>query len=190
MGSRVARASLTTRVRLESPSPTRMREFLDAVRRSRRLHAPWVSPPATAVAYRRYLRRLGQPTQAGHFVSLRGSGDLVGVVNVSEIVLGALRSAFLGYYAFVPHARQGLMTEGLTLAVDHAFRRLRLHRLEANIQPGNRASLRLVQRLGFRREGFSRRYLKIAGRWCDHERWAILRDDARRRRLPGRRRTR
>ena len=58
----------------------------------------------------------------------------------------------------------------------HAFGRLGLHRVEANIQPGNTPSLRLVRRAGFTREGFSRRYLKIGGRWRDHERWALLRE--------------
>jgi len=57
--------------------------------------------------------------------------------------------------------------------VSRAFRQLRLHRLEANIQPDNEASRRLVKRLGFKLEGFSPRYLKIAGKWRDHERWAV-----------------
>jgi [ribosomal protein S5]-alanine N-acetyltransferase len=74
------------------------------------------------------------------------------------------------------------MAEGLSLVLDDAFRRRRLHRLEANIQPGNTPSIRLVRRLGFRREGYSARYLRIAGRWRDHERWAILADGYRRRR--------
>jgi ribosomal-protein-alanine N-acetyltransferase len=96
-----------------------------------------------------------------------------------------LQSGYLGYYAFAPHQRQGLMTEGLALVIDDAFRRLRLHRLEANIQPGNAASLRLVRRLGFRREGYSRRYLAIRGRWRDHERWAILAEEWGDGRCPG-----
>ena len=65
------------------------------------------------------------------------------------------------------------MSEGLGLLLRLAFRRLRLHRLEANIQPGNAQSIALVRRAGFRREGLSPRYLKIGGRWRDHERWAI-----------------
>ena len=147
-----------------------------AARRSRTLHTPWVSPPSTASAYRAYLRRVHRPTHVGYFVCLRGSDELVGVVNISEIVHGAFRSGYLGYYAFVPYAGRGLMTEGLSLVIDDEFHRLRLHRLEANIQPGNTASLGLVRRLDFRREGFSLRYLKIRGRWRDHERWAVLAD--------------
>jgi ribosomal-protein-alanine N-acetyltransferase len=97
-------------------------------------------------------------------------------VNLNEIVRGAFHSAYLGYYGFAPHARQGYMTEGLGLVLRHAFRQMGLHRLEANIQPRNRASRALVRRLGFRREGFSPRYLKVLGRWRDHERWAIVRE--------------
>jgi [ribosomal protein S5]-alanine N-acetyltransferase len=112
-----------------------------------------------------------------HFlVRLKGTRELVGMVNVSEIVRGALRSAYLGYCAFAPHQRQGLMCEGLRLAIARCFGPLRLHRIEANIQPRNKASRSLVRKLGFRREGYSPRYLKIRGRWRDHERWALLAD--------------
>ena len=69
------------------------------------------------------------------------------------------------------------MTEGMQLVLGHAFRAVNLHRLEANIQPENSASLSLVRKCGFVREGFSRRYLKIGRRWRDHERWAMLAED-------------
>jgi [ribosomal protein S5]-alanine N-acetyltransferase len=69
------------------------------------------------------------------------------------------------------------MTEALPLALRHAFQTLELHRVEANIMPTNRSSLALVTRANFRREGYSPRYLKIAGRWRDHERWALLAED-------------
>lgn len=170
------------RVQLRRPSALDEASFLDAARRSQAFLRRWVPPPCTPKAYRAYIRRLRKPTHNGRLVVLRASGELVGVINVSEIVHGGFRSAYLGYYAFVPHAGHGYMTEGLALALRWAFGRLRLHRVEANIQPGNEASRALARRLGFRREGFSPRYLKIAGRWRDHERWALLVEDWRRHR--------
>ena len=101
------------------------------------------------------------------------SGELAGAININEIVRGSFRSGYLGYNAFVPHNGRGYMTTGLRAVVSRAFRQLRLHRLEANIQPDNAASRRLVKRLGFKLEGFSPRSLKIAGKWRDHERWAV-----------------
>jgi len=72
------------------------------------------------------------------------------------------------------------MTEALQLALRRAFMVLGLHRVEANIMPANLASIALVKRAGFQREGYSARYLKIAGRWADHERWALTVEDWRR----------
>lgn len=164
------------RVLLRPPQPEDRDEFLAAVRRSRALHRPWLYPPTDAKRYDAYLLGLEHYSRAGFFVCLREGGEIAGVVNVSEIVRGGFHSAYLGYYAFVPFAGRGLMAEGLGLVVRHAFRRMGLHRLEANIQPENRASIALVERLGFRKEGYSPRYLKIGGRWRDHERWAVLKE--------------
>ena len=175
-GAAAAESPLKPRVRLSRPGARDAAEFLAAVRRSRRLHGRWVAAPATPAAYRKYLRRARRPTQAAYLIRLRASGELVGVINVSEIVRGNFHSAYLGYYAFAPHHGQGLMAEGLRLVIGDAFRRLKLHRLEANVQPGNRASVALVRGLGFRLEGYSPRYLRIAGRWRGHERWAITKD--------------
>jgi [ribosomal protein S5]-alanine N-acetyltransferase len=91
--------------------------------------------------------------------------------------VGGFRSAYLGYYIGERYAGQGYMSEGIALMLQYAFKQLKLHRLEANIQPGNSASIALVKRAGFVREGYSRRYLKIGGRWRDHERWAIVYED-------------
>jgi ribosomal-protein-alanine N-acetyltransferase len=157
---------------LEALSAKRKAEFLAAVRRSRRLHSSWVRPPATPRAFAQFLRRARSKTHAGFFVCLT-TGELVGVVNLNEIVMGSFRSAYPGYYAFVPYNARGHMKHGLRLVIRTGFKELRLHRVEANVQPGNRASRALVRSLGLKLEGFSPRYLKIAGRWRDHERWAI-----------------
>ena len=151
--------------------------FLAAVARSRRFHHPWVQAPDTPDAFRDYLAKRQDPRGASFFIWLEEPRELVGVVNLDEIVHGCFRSAYLGYYAFVPHAGRGLMKAGLAKVITHAFDVMKLHRLEANIQPGNRPSKALVKKLGFRREGLSPRYLKINGRWRDHERWAILSED-------------
>jgi ribosomal-protein-alanine N-acetyltransferase len=157
---------------LEQPSMRRAAAFVAAVRRSRRLHGRWVRPPATREQYQAFVRRARMTQHACHLV-LTDADELAGVVNISEIVRGALCSGYLGYYAFAPHAGRGHLRSGLAEVIRLAFRKYKLHRLEANIQPGNRRSIALIKGLGFAREGYSPRYLKIGGRWRDHERWAL-----------------
>jgi ribosomal-protein-alanine N-acetyltransferase len=100
-------------------------------------------------------------------------GLLAGTVNVTNIVRGAFQSAFCGYWAYAGSQGRGLMSDGLRSVVRHAFDELALHRLEANIQPGNVASIALAERCGFLSEGFSPRYLMVDGDWRDHNRYAI-----------------
>jgi ribosomal-protein-alanine N-acetyltransferase len=169
------------RVHLRPPRAGDARVFLAAVRASRALHGPWTKPPSTRARYDAWLARFATrgefPANAGYLLFRNDDLELLGVFNFSEIVRGAFESAYLGYMGFLPYAGQGYMTEGMALALDVAFRKLRLHRVEANIQPSNARSLALAQRIGFTREGFSRRYVKIAGRWRDHERYAMLAED-------------
>ena len=168
--------------------PLRARDASELIRlnrASRRLHGRYMAPPRTPSEFAVALRRSRRPNIDVSLVCRREDDAIAGVITLSEIVHGNLRSAYMGYYVGAPFARHGYMTEGLHLTLGRAFGALGLHRVEANIQPGNERSLRLVRRLGFTREGFSRRYLRIAGRWRDHERWAILAEDwrgARRRR--------
>jgi len=149
--------------------------FLAAVKRSKALHTSWVKAPKTKKEFARYLDNSKKDNQE-YFLVFKDN-ELAGVVNVNEIALGNFRSAYLGYYAFAPYSGKGIMQEGLHLVINYAFKELKLHRLEANIQPDNAKSIALVKRLGFTKEGLSRRYLKIFGRWKDHERWAILKED-------------
>jgi ribosomal-protein-alanine N-acetyltransferase len=114
----------------------------------------------------------------------RKDRQLAGVININNIIRGHFHSASLGYYAFAGHEGRGRMRAALELVLLYVFNRLRLHRLEANIQPGNIASIALAKGAGFVYEGYSKRFLKIAGRWRDHERWALLREDFRARKIP------
>lgn len=150
----------------------RAREFVAAVARSRALHVPWVYPPSTRSQYEAFVHRAKDKSRVS-FLITTAEEKLAGVVDVSEIVRGAFCSAYLGYYAFVPNDGCGYMRTALTKVIGLSFGKYRLHRLEANIQPGNARSIELVRSLGFRCEGYSPKYLKIGGRWRDHERWAI-----------------
>ncbi len=152
-------------------------EFLAAVGESADLHGPWVQAPSTAEAFAAFLERARHPDQISLLVRRIESGDLAGVINISQVVRGLLQSSYLGFYAFRAASGQGLMREGLALALHYYFETLGLHRIEANVQPGNSRSLALVRRLGFRHEGFSLRYLFIDGAWRDHERFAMTVED-------------
>jgi len=116
------------------------------------------------------------------FVMLNDEGKLVGYVGLGQIYRGPFCSCYMGYWVGAAYARRGYGVAGVRACLDRAFTPeaqggLGLHRVEANIIPENDASLKLVQRVGFRREGYSPRYLRIAGDWRDHERWAITAED-------------
>ena len=165
------------RVRLTLPSARDREEFLRLARSSRDLHRPWVYPPATPRQYVQYIKKTHTERYQGFFLRDGQSDGIAGVFELSEITRGILQSAYLGFYAMAPHEGRGYMREGLQLVLRYAFRDLKLHRVEAAVQPENARSIALVGRCGFKKEGFSPRYLKIGGRWRDHERWALLVDD-------------
>lgn len=149
-------------------------EFTRLVRESAGLHSLYMELPAAPGAFAAYLARFEPPAaNVGLNVCARGTGAIVGGVNINNIVHARFQSAALGYWAYAGTAGRGYMSEGLRLVLRYAFGELGLHRLEANIQPGNTASIRLVKRNGFRYEGTSPDYLFISGAWRDHERWAI-----------------
>lgn len=183
------------RVYLRAPRRSDAGPFLEAARESRRLHGSWVVAPQTDEAFAawvaRFARRAATPAHVGWLAVNRADESLVGVFNLSEIVRGAFQSAYLGYYGFRANAGKGLMKEALGLALDGAYGPLGLHRVEVNVQPTNVRSVRLVEAVGFTQEGFSRRYLRISGRWRDHRRYAMLVEDWRalRPRRAGRRTT-
>lgn len=151
--------------------------FIEAARRSAHHHRPWISPPQTAAGFRQHLARYQTTHQASYVAIANRDDSLIGCVHLNEIVHGALESAYLAYFVFVPYQGRGWMPAILTRVIDIAFDQHGLHRVEANVQPGNLRSKALVERLGFRLEGFSPRYLKIGGHWRDHERYALTIED-------------
>lgn len=148
--------------------------FIAAARASRTLHAPWVIAPTDAASFKRYVARFDGVANFGFVVYLPSTGELIGAINLTNVIFGAFRSGYLGYFAFTGFDGKGYMAQGLRAVVRHAFKQLKLHRFEANIQPTNLSSITLVRACGFEREGYSQKYLKIGGRWRDHERWALI----------------
>jgi [ribosomal protein S5]-alanine N-acetyltransferase len=161
------------RVVLRTPTVADQDEFIAAMRASRSVHRPWLYMPETPERYVAYLSRVHDPRFEPFLACRSEDGAIVGFLNLSEIVRGGFKNAYLGYGGVAAFAGQGYMTEAMRLLLRTAFTELGLHRLEANIQPGNERSIALAKRCGFELEGFSPRYLKIGGRWRDHERWAI-----------------
>ncbi|MEV4114970.1 GNAT family N-acetyltransferase [Nonomuraea sp. NPDC049695] len=154
-------------------------EFLERVRAGIDQHQPRMTLPATPEDFQAFVDRFDEGRSAeGLLVCLRDTGAIAGNININSIIRGRAQTGSLGYAAFTPYAGRGYMSEGLGLALRHAFEELRLHRLEAQIRPDNHASIRLVQRLGFRYEGYSPDLLFIDGAWRGHGRWAITNDMA------------
>jgi ribosomal-protein-alanine N-acetyltransferase len=165
------------RVRLRVLAREDRDEFLALARESRQLHRPWTYPPERADQFDDLFARSRRDDFVCLLAVAAGDGAIAGVFTISQIVRGAFQSAYLGYYANARHAGQGMMREAMEQVLDHAFGPLALHRLEANIQPGNGPSIALARGAGFRLEGFSPRYLLIGGQWRDHERYAITVDE-------------
>ncbi|HVS99828.1 MAG TPA: GNAT family protein [Solirubrobacterales bacterium] len=160
-------------VALRPPEPEDRDAFITAMAASAELHRPWLTPPVTAPEFDAWLTRARRADFDANLAVRPEDGAIVGYLNVSQIVRGPLQSAFLGYGGVAAWSGVGYMTAALRLVLERAFTDLGLHRLEANVQPANHASIALVERCGFVREGFSERYLKIGGHWRDHIRFAI-----------------
>lgn len=149
-------------------------EFVTLMKASADLHAPWISPPTSSALFRYYMGRISRSDHSGFAVCLKTTDEIVGAININSILRGSSQSASLGYYVGKKFQGQGLMAEGLNMLVRHACSTMGLHRLEANIQPDNLRSQRLVERCGFAKEGLSPKFLYINGAWRDHVRWCYV----------------
>ncbi|QHT54707.1 GNAT family N-acetyltransferase [Cellulomonas sp. H30R-01] len=136
-------------------------------------------PPAVRPTFGAFVRTLSAQARSG--VTLPFAVDfedrLVGQLTVASIAYGSLRSASIGYWVSEHVAGRGITPTAVALATDHCFGVLGLHRVEINIRPENRPSLRVVEKLGFRDEGLRERYLHIQGRWCDHRTFALTAEE-------------
>jgi ribosomal-protein-alanine N-acetyltransferase len=173
--------SARVRLYLRTPRRSDRDEFVSLMRLSRAFHSPWATAPTDNDRFAAYLADARRADFEAMLLCRAEDEAIIGFFNLSQIVRRGFQSAYLGYAVGQPYAGKGYMRDGLDLVLRHAFTTLRLHRVEANIQPTNASSLALAEGAGFRREGFSPRYLKIGGRWRDHERWAILAEDWRER---------
>ncbi|MEU5849789.1 GNAT family N-acetyltransferase [Saccharopolyspora shandongensis] len=118
------------------------------------------------------LRGMARRGQALPF-SITVDGDFAGQLTIGNIVRGALRSGWIGYWVAARLAGGGIATAAVALAVDHCFGSVGLHRLEATVRPENQPSVRVLEKSGFRREGLFQRYLDVAGAWRDHYVYAL-----------------
>ena len=144
----------------------------------------WLSDDLTRAAFRRRLRRQAEDIAADESFAFlifdSTSDELLGGLTLGGIRRGVAQAATLGYWMGAPHAGKGRMTRAVAAVVHFGFDTLRLHRIEAACIPDNAPSIALLERNGFRREGFARAYLKINDAWRDHVLLALLEGEARR----------
>jgi [ribosomal protein S5]-alanine N-acetyltransferase len=192
----VGRATTLVRGEAIYLRPAEMRDYeawADLRERSRRFLAPWEptwpGDDLTRVAFRRRLRRNQQEIdndEAYPFLIFRDNHELVGGLTLGQIKRGVVQSATIGYWIGEPYAGHGLMSAAVRAVIGYAFTTLRLHRIEASCLPHNDPSMRLLEHLGFTREGYARAYLRINGVWQDHLLYGLLETDPAPLRLPRR----
>jgi ribosomal-protein-alanine N-acetyltransferase len=175
------------RVMLRTPVAADYQQWADLREESRSFLTPWepVWPvdDLTKLSFRRRLRRYAREIRNGTgyplFVFSPDGETLLGGLTLGQIQRGVTQSGVLGYWMGARYAGQGYMSAAVRAVVGHAFDTLRLNRVEAACLPHNAASIRLLEKVGFTREGYARRYLCIDGRWQDHLLYGIVRDDPR-----------
>jgi ribosomal-protein-alanine N-acetyltransferase len=162
------------RIALRRPHAADEPAFVQAMRASVALHSGKVRPPLTSAAFADFVQLARRSDRRICLAVRRQDEAIVGVITLGPILGPPLESGPIGYYGVAEHTGQGYVTEAVRLMLRHGFASLRLHRVEAAIQADNARSLALVRRLGFRKEGVAREYLKVDGQWRDHEIWSLL----------------
>jgi len=168
------------RVFLRYPKAEDCAEYTAMSKASEKFHRGLIKMAKDRKSFAEFLERSEKEENECFLICRSEDGAIVGMINLSQIFHGVFQNAYLGYGLGEKFTRRGFMTEAVELILKYAFKTLKLHRIEANAQPENAASIAVLQRANFTKEGFSRKYLKIGGRWRDHERWAIIVEDWRR----------
>jgi [ribosomal protein S5]-alanine N-acetyltransferase len=149
-------------------------EFVAHARESVSMHRGLVFVPTTTAEFDEYLVRFDGAGAIGFVVRLNTTKELAGFVNINHIVWSPDRTGALGYGGFAATAGHGYVAEAVRLVVRYAFAELGLDRLEADIQPGNAPSRKVVEQAGFRQTQAARHAIRIGGEWRDHERWRVI----------------
>lgn len=170
-------SNLNLRTEISKLSAKDEQKFLEVTLNSKNIHAPWVFPAMDPATFKELLDRNLQDNFETVVVRPKGTQDIIGIFNLSQIFYHNFQNTILGCYANIAYNGQGLMREGLLQTVGYAFFKLKLHRIEANIICENQRSLNLFKNFGFRHEGMSKNYLNVNGAWRDHEKFALNRED-------------
>jgi ribosomal-protein-alanine N-acetyltransferase len=169
--------SAGSEVYLRRPRPDDYREFAALYRRSSSHFRGLVQPGFDRATFDKLLAEEHNDATEFFLIIRKADDAIVGTIALSQIFRRRFQNAYLGYLLGAGYTGNGYMTEAVRLMLRFAFRELKLHRIEANVQPDNEPSIAVLRRNGFKKEGFSEKYLKIGGRWRDHERWAMIREN-------------
>jgi [ribosomal protein S5]-alanine N-acetyltransferase len=152
-------------------------EFIELNKSSIDFYKGVTTPVLDKQSFEIYQSRISVEANECFVICQNVDNKIVGAITLTQIFRKAFQNCYLGYQLGVNYTGKGFMIEAVSLILQHAFENLKLHRVEANVQPHNLASIKVLERCGFTKEGFSRKYLKIDDIWCDHERWAIIFED-------------
>ena len=161
---------------LEKIQPKHEKEYLRSINASLKALTPWLEVVNTRKAFAQLIKDISGPQDKAYLVRRFKDDALIGAIEIRDIFMGHFKCGYLIYYAFDGFRGEGYMKEALSIIIEKAFKKFKLHRLEANIQPSNKSSIQLAKSVGLMYEGYSPKFLKINGDWRDHERWALIND--------------
>lgn len=172
----------TERLYLKTVSAEYAEAVLNFLQKNKDFHKEWDPDYGddffTLYGQHNFLKKAGEEICRGNRLLLwifkKENHRLIGYINFSSIIRGFFQSCFLGYKLDKDEINRGFMTEALNGAIEYLFSEWKLHRIEANVMPRNKRSLRVLEKLGFENEGYARKYLQINQVWEDHIHMVLL----------------